>query len=96
MKSLEKNKSVVIAVVVFLAAILAYNTFFKADQAIITEGDAAQAVGNDVLALSQSLDTIQFDTSLFSSAAYRSLLNFSPTLVSQPVGRANPFAPLGQ
>ena len=96
MKALKNNKSLVVAVVVFVVAILIYNFFLAPTQSAINQGVATEGIGNDVVALYQSLQSATLDQSLFSSASYRSLVDFSVTIPSQPVGRTNPFDILGQ
>jgi hypothetical protein len=96
MKSLEKNKTLIVALIVFIIAILAYNFFLKPTQNTINAGLATQGIGNDVVALNQSLQSATLDQSLFSSAAYRALVDFSTVVVPQPTGRVNPFDIIGQ
>ncbi|MBX4189362.1 hypothetical protein KW785_02075 [Candidatus Parcubacteria bacterium] len=97
MKSLEKNKGTLIAIILFVLVIIFYNFFFKADQAISEEGVTAETIGNDIIALDQSLEAVTLDTAgLFNTPAYRALADFSPKLSPQPVGRAHPFDPVGK
>lgn len=84
------------AVVVFAIAILIYNYFFKPSVSAVESGVAAQNIGNDVVELSEGLGKVKFDQTLFSQSAYRSLVDWSPALTNQPVGRSNPFAAIGQ
>jgi hypothetical protein len=96
MKALQNNKSLVIAIVVFIVAILVYNLFLQPTQTAINESVATQGVGNDVVSLYQSLQSATLDQSLFSSPTYRGLVDFSVTIPPQPVGRTNPFDIIGQ
>lgn len=96
MKALERNKGIVVAVLVFAMAILIYNYFFKPSVVAVESGAEAQNIGNDVVELSEGLGKVKFDQSLFAQPAYRSLVDWSPALQNQPVGRSNPFAPIGQ
>lgn len=95
MELLKKNKILITIVLLFVFALWAYNTFLKTDNSIPTDSSAS-AIGSDVLELNASLQTVTLDQSLFSSPLYRNLVDFSPTLQSQPVGRVNPFAAIGQ
>ena len=96
-KSLEKNKSVVVAIVVFIFAIIIYNYFFASSVgSVASESDAAQTVGNNVLALNAKLGSVSFNTTIFTSPAYSSLVDFTPPLPAGNPGRTNPFAPIGQ
>lgn len=95
MKALQNNKGLVIAVIVFIAAILIYNFFLKPTTATINESLATEGVGNDVVALYQSLQSATLDQSLFASQTYRGLVDFSVAVPSQPIGRINPFDIIG-
>ncbi len=96
MKSLEKNKSAVYAIIVFAAAIIAYNYLWKSSQEAATQGISAENIGNDVVLLNTSLQAVTLDQSVFSTPEYRSLTDWAPFLTAQPSGRNNPFAPIGQ
>jgi hypothetical protein len=96
MKSLENNKNVVYAIVLFAVAIIAYNYLLKSSQEASLTGISAQNIGNDVVELNRSLQAVTLDQTLFSSAEFKSLTDWSPNLSPQPQGRTNPFAPLGQ
>src|SRR4051812_18128390 len=97
MSLLEKNKSIIIAVLVFMVAILAYNYLWKGSQAIATQGITAQNIGNDVLDLNDKLQAVTLDQAVFSTPEYRSLTDWNPNFAqNSPHGRTDPFAPIGQ
>ncbi len=97
MNVLEKNKSIIIAVVVFMVAILAYNYLWKSTQEIATEGITAQNIGNDVVDLNQKLHAVTLEQSVFNTPEYRSLTDWNPNFnINSPHGRSDPFAPIGQ
>jgi hypothetical protein len=96
MKSFEKNKGTWIAVIVFIMVIILYKLFFQADQTIVDQGASAAAVGDDIIAMDQSLSQVTLDLSLLNTPTYRALVDFSPTLTPQPVGRTRPFDPVGK
>jgi hypothetical protein len=102
MKSLEKNKSVVIAVIIFVMVMFAYRTFFKpADLppvdfgAFPAEVEANQVAGRELVELFNVLRSVTLRQELFASPLYRSLVDFSVELVPQQPGRSNPFAQIG-
>lgn len=95
METLKKNKITIITIILLALGFWVYSNYLKPDDSVPTDV-SAQAVGSDVLALSQSLQSVTLDQTLFSSPLYRNLVDFSPTLPNQPVGRVNPFAPIGQ
>lgn len=96
MKSLEKNKTAVYALLIFAVAIIGYNYLLKSSQESATAGISAENIGNDVVQLNQQLQTVTLDQSVFSSAAYKSLTDWAPQLPTPNSGRNNPFAPIGQ
>ncbi len=96
MKAIQNNKGLIIAIVIFIIAILAYNFFLKPTQTTINQGLATEGVGNDVVALYKSLQSATLDQSLFSSQIYRGLMDFSAAIPTQPTGRQNPFDIIGQ
>ena len=96
MKSLQKNKTLLLAVVIFIIAIFVYQYFFKPTQATINQGLATEGVGNDVVALYKSLQSATLDQSLLSSASYKRLVDFSVAVPQQPTGRTNPFEVIGK
>ncbi len=49
----------------------------------------------EILSLLIELRSIDIDDGLFQSNVFRSLKDFGVVLESQPVGRNNPFAPIG-
>ncbi len=96
MKSLSNNKGTIVAVILFLAVIFVYHSFFAGTNTIEDQSASAEAAGNDILALEQSLDNVNLDLSLFSSPTYQALVDYSPVLPTLPIGRAHPFDPIGK
>jgi flagellar basal body-associated protein FliL len=96
MKALQNNKTVVIAIVVFILAIVGYNMFLSPSQTAIDQSAATQGVGNDVVALYKSLQSVTLDQTIFSTVTYKGLVDFSVPIPVQPSGRVNPFDLIGQ
>ena len=57
---------------------------------------AQGAVGADVLSILNNVSSINIDANFFQTPAYQSLVDYSIAVPPQPVGRNNPFAPVGQ
>ena len=51
--------------------------------------------GNDLLSLLLQLKSITLSSEVFSDAAFQSLQDFTVKLTPEPIGRRNPFAPIG-
>ncbi len=97
MKSLAKNKSSILAIIIFILAIFVYKSFFQSSAEEMQLTNNAQEAGKDVLELNRSLQAVTLDTSLFNTAEYKTFTDWTPVLPSDPPrGRSNPFAPIGQ
>ncbi|MDB5266952.1 MAG: hypothetical protein JWN89_767 [Parcubacteria group bacterium] len=96
MKAIQNNKGIVTAIIIVAVVMGIYKYFFKpADVVVDPTAIDAPAVGSDVLELNNSLQVVTLDPSIFSSAAYRGLVDFSVPIPVQPIGRKNPFNPIG-
>ncbi len=94
-----KNSLIVVAVV--LVAFVVYGIFFTPDRSnpltverTVRAGQSA--VEQELIGLLLELRSITLDTDVFDDARFRSLEDFSQQIVAEPVGRENPFAPIGQ
>ena len=96
MNVLQQNKGILLLGVVIIGTVFAYNSFFSV---VTTPGDiapSAASVGADLIKVADNLSRAMLSRELFSTSGYRSLADFSKPLELEPLGRANPFAPLGQ
>ena len=57
-------------------------------------GDTSK-MGAEVLSALNQLKTLRLDSSVFSDKTFLSLRDFSQSLNPEPVGRINPFSPIG-
>lgn len=65
------------------------------DTLLVTETAAApNEAERDLVATLLQLRTVTLDGTIFSDPAFQSLLDYGIDIVPEPVGRANPFAPL--
>ena len=94
MKTIKRYKSSLLALAIFLAVIVGYNSFLKSDIAVT--GEAAQGVGRDLVATFSVLQSVTLDDDLFSLPAYRALVDQSTPLLPEPAGRSNPFDFIGR
>ncbi|MBI3573848.1 hypothetical protein HY090_02255 [Candidatus Kaiserbacteria bacterium] len=98
MSFITRYKTVILVIVLVIIAFFAYSYFFTgAPQAVLSSQavSANTAIDQDLINLLLTLRAIRLDDSLFTNANFQSLQDFSKDLVPEPVGRANPFAPLG-
>lgn len=57
-------------------------------------GDVGGAVDGDLLSALGQLRRITLDDSVFDDPIFKSFTDYSTTIVPQPSGRSNPFAPI--
>lgn len=101
MEFLKKHKTILIIVVVVAIGLILYNSLggteiASVDETLSSESVSSGAESDEILALLATLRAIEFDTSVFESPVFLGLVDFSVPLVPEPVGRPNPFAPIGR
>lgn len=96
MKTLEKNKSIVVAIIIFVFAIILYQFFWQPSLPMLETDSRVENMGQDVVNTYNKLQKITFNQEIFSSTLYRGLSDFSVGLPTLPRGRTNPFGALGQ
>lgn len=102
-ETMKKYRFLIVGLSVFILLFVAYTLFFKRassvppDTLVTTSGGRSEvdAITVDLLTLLLSLKTLDLDTTIFSDDRFKSLTDFSVELIPQPVGRSNPFLPLG-
>lgn len=100
----SKKPLVFIIVLVLIAGgVFLYMNGSPSDDAISSLGQAAspesieaQNSGAYVLSLLKQVNSLEIDTSIFESVVYKTLVDYTVEIPPQDVGRANPFAPIGQ
>ncbi len=98
MSLIQRYQNFIVIAVVIIAGFIAYSFFFTGgDEQVLSTTEVAQSaeVDRELIALLLELKGITLDESLFADQRFRSLQDFSQDLVAEPVGRVNPFAPLG-
>lgn len=98
MATLKRFQNIIIAVVLIVIAFFVYSYFFApSKEAALTKQDVSKEtpVDQDLISLLLTLKSIKLDASIFTDPTFQSLQDFSKDLVPEPVGRPNPFAPLG-
>jgi len=99
MKDKSSMKSWIMIAGIILVALVAYYFFF-ANAPLSTDAGTLQAqsggnvVGAQVLTLLNQIQSLRINTTLFKSAAFQSLQDYSVQVPPQNIGRPNPFAPL--
>lgn len=96
----KQNQTAVLATVLIVIGFFVYSYFFtgKKDTNSVLKTETVSTVApadQDLISLLLELKSITLDESIFSNPSFQSLQDFSQELVNEPVGRVNPFAPLG-
>ena len=95
------NKNILLIVGLLVVAIAGYFLFMSKDSAPAplteTQVGAEGQIGQEIVIELNRLRALQnINTDIFKNAAFASLKDYTQVVVPQPVGRANPFAPVGQ
>ena len=95
---LQHYKNILLFVGIFAVLVFVYLQFFKntsQEEPLAVEVVGQGQIGEDLVALLFRLQSLKLDQSIFTSPVFRSLKDFSQEIPSEPVGRPNPFAPVG-
>lgn len=96
----SSKKNILIIVGIVLVAMIALFYFMggdPVDQSSLLSGEESsetERLGTRVLSLLNQIESLNIDTTLFTSATYQTLVDYSVVIPPQGVGRPNPFAPL--
>ncbi|MBI2618257.1 hypothetical protein HYW58_02280 [Candidatus Kaiserbacteria bacterium] len=97
---LKKYKNILLVTGILIIAFIGYSLFSDGSDGVSvlvsspTSGSQTRG-NNELLLLLVSLESISLDDSLFNDPAFKSLIDFGQALIPEPVGRLNPFAPVG-
>jgi len=98
MNIISRYKNILIIGLVVVVAFFGYSFFFTNSSDTVLQKNttgASATIDNELIALLLQLKSLKLDDSIFSDTTFKSLEDFSQELVSEPVGRVNPFAPFG-
>ena len=98
-----QGKQTLIIIILVIIIFGGYFLFFRSDSSSDTSGSllevisptGASVVENDILEMLRQLQTIELDGTIFASPAFTTLRDFSVELTDEPIGRSNPFVPVG-
>lgn len=96
MDLIKKYQTAIVFLVIVAVLFGAYQFFVgTADEPALTvTTTAVSGPDQDLVALLFELKSIRLDSALFADPVFQSLKDFGRELVSEPIGRVNPFAPL--
>ncbi len=78
-----------------LASYTAFRVTSTAHADVSSDDSTTTPIGQDILSLLSSFQSVSIDSTLFSSPLFQSLKDFSVALSPEQQGRSNPFAPIG-
>jgi len=96
MKTLTKNKGILLSAVLIILLMFAYSMFFDSGALPIPSEVTASSIGEDLIKTHTELQQVTLDQSLFTTPGYLLLIDFSTTIPVQPTGRPNPFNVIGR
>lgn len=96
----SNTKTIIIIIVLVAAAVAAYLGFSGDNSpslAIVPMPGTEASItgGDDIAALLVQLNSLKIDNSLFETLEYKVLVDYTVEIPAVPVGRVNPFAPVG-
>ncbi len=96
MEFLKKNRLYIGVIVLALAGLWLYMTYFSdpSSSPTLSNDRAASPLSQDVLVTLSNLNTIRLDESIFSDPLFMSLSDYGVAIPPQNAGRRNPFLPL--
>lgn len=92
---IRNNLISILVFIVCVAGAVAYKTYMTGNSSDIVTTAESDVSGEQVLIALNRLRAVSFDTAIFSDPVFVSLVDFGTVIAPQPVGRPNPFAPIG-
>mgnify|MGYP003418772689 CR=1 FL=1 len=91
------QKMIVSLAIVLLLGYIVYSTLtVEVSGTVGLDGQTIEApVGQDILILSDKLESVNINKEVFSSEVFRSLVDISVQVSTESKGRVNPFAEIG-
>lgn len=96
----KKNSKIILLIILIVLAFVAYRFFGKQDNlgnsSLVAETEQVKqsAIGQELLTALSKLRALTLDENFFKDPVFQSLNDFSVSIVSQAVGRNNPFSPI--
>lgn len=95
MNALSKNKSLIALALFIFAGVLAYRLLSPGVESL-SQTESAKEVGKDLINLYDDLSRATLSSTIFSTATYRNLVDFTASSTRESYGRRNPFDLIGR
>lgn len=98
---IKKYKKIILIIGITVILFFVYSYFFGGNESenliesTVNAPTGAEAIGSDIIQALSQIETLKLERNIFSDPVYRSLVDRSKVLTPEPVGRNNPFAPVG-
>ena len=95
-----KYKNIIIIAVIIGIGLIAYS-FLKPDPTAETllettqRQDSAQVLGDEITSAISQINSLKLDRTVLDDPIVKKLIDHSKPILPEPVGRKNPFAPIG-
>lgn len=97
-----KLKKIIITLIIILILFVVYAVFIKKDptaESMIggtgSVSSDAQVLGSQISQALVRIEQIKLDRGIFDNNIYKTLTDRSEIIEEEPIGRSNPFAPIG-
>lgn len=99
-ESTNSKKILISGIVAVVIIFIVYYVFFRTTAPVVTYDEfgnpiVAEVVGQDLIDLSAQLETVTFNPETLRKKTFTNLVDHSVALPTDPVGRRNPFSPVG-
>jgi predicted RND superfamily exporter protein len=99
----QKYKKIIIIIIILLAVLLGYSFISggsqtsNADPLLVSSNTNTQAriVGNEIISALNQIQTLNLSKDIFEDKVFLSLVDRSEEIAPEPVGKTNPFSPIG-
>lgn len=99
-----KYKKILILIAVLVIVFLGYSFIrggsVKNEDLLVSTNqnvqNQAQLVGNEIISALNQIQTLNLSKDIFDDKVFQSLVDRSEEIPSEPVGKSNPFAPIGR
>ncbi|MBP9763187.1 MAG: hypothetical protein KBD10_00375 [Candidatus Pacebacteria bacterium] len=97
-----KYKKIIIILLVLIVSFILYTIFFKKDpqseDLLVSSSNTdvqTKIVGDEIISALNKIETLKLDKGIFTDPVFQSLVDRSVPIPAEPVGKSNPFAPIG-
>ena len=96
----QKYKKWIIIAAVLIISFIIYSTFFTGSREddLLTSSvqqSSAEIVGSEIINALNQIESLKLDRDIFDDPVYRSLKDKSQDIAPEPIGKPNPFSPIG-